>query len=145
MVILQCYERILAVDPGNVQGLHNLCVVYVERGELTAAESCLSRAHVMAPHEDYILRHLKIVRTRLAKYSQMQQQAVGGGGSERTATSAMPDANDLSEVPSEVSHARPKKTVFITKNSDSNSKNIDKQMAQATGAAGKSDSSDSPS
>ncbi|KAK3855755.1 hypothetical protein Pcinc_037862 [Petrolisthes cinctipes] len=142
----KCYERILAVDPGNVQGLHNLCVVYVERGELTAAETCLSRAHVMAPHEDYILRHLKIVRTRLAKYSQMQQQqAGGGGGSERTATSALPDASDLSEVPSEVSQARPKKTVFITKNSDSSSKNIDKQVAQATGAAGKSDSSDSPS
>ncbi|KAK4291228.1 hypothetical protein Pmani_035932 [Petrolisthes manimaculis] len=146
----KCYERILAVDPGNVQGLHNLCVVYVERGELTAAETCLSRAHVMAPHEDYILRHLKIVRTRLAKYAQMQQQQAGGGGgggggSERTATSTLPDASDLSEVPSEVSQARPKKTVFITKNSDSSSKNIDKQVAQATGAAGNSDSSDSPS
>ena len=39
-----------------MQGLHNLCVVYVERGDLSAAETCLARAHAMAPHEDYILR-----------------------------------------------------------------------------------------
>ncbi|KAG0699039.1 Transmembrane and TPR repeat-containing protein [Chionoecetes opilio] len=96
----KCYERILAVDPGNVQGLHNLCVVYVERGELQAAETCLSRAHIMAPHEDYILRHLKIVRTRLAKLSQMQQQQQqqqqqGGGGSDRTPASVLPDGGDV--------------------------------------------------
>ena len=64
----QCYERILSVDPVNVQGLHNLCVVYVERGELPAAETCLERAHAIAPAEDYILRHLNIVRSRLAKH-----------------------------------------------------------------------------
>ena len=70
----------MAVDPGNVQGLHNLCVVYVERGELTTAESCLSKAHAMAPHEEYILRHLKIVRSRMAKIQQQQQQKHQPGG-----------------------------------------------------------------
>ncbi|XP_063885771.1 protein O-mannosyl-transferase Tmtc3-like [Scylla paramamosain] len=144
----KCYERILAVDPGNVQGLHNLCVVYVERGELQAAESCLSRAHVMAPHEDYILRHLKIVRTRLAKFSQMQQQQQqqqqqGGGGSDRTPASVLPEGADASEGISESNPSRPKKTVFITKNSDSNSKTSEKQLTRMVGATVNSDTSDS--
>lgn len=134
----------MAVDPGNVQGLHNLCVVYVERGELQAAESCLGRAHVMAPNEDYILRHLKIVRTRLAKFSQMQQQQQqlpGSGGSERTASTTLPDASVGSEGASDTSVTRPKKTVFITKNSDS--KTTDKQPARLMEATLKKDTSDS--
>lgn len=111
------------------------------------AESCLSRAHVMAPHEDYILRHLKIVRTRLAKFSQMQQQQQQGGGgvgSERTATTTLPDASDgSSDVASESSATRPKKTVFITKNSDSNSKNTEKQPTRLMEATLKNDATDS--
>lgn len=57
----------------NVQGQHNLCVVYVERGDLSAAERCLQQAHRLAPHEDYILRHLNIVQTRIAKLIAAQQ------------------------------------------------------------------------
>ena len=53
------------MDPINIQGLHNLCVVYVERGKLAQAQSCLSYAHQLAPHEDYIVRHLQIVQTRI--------------------------------------------------------------------------------
>jgi len=45
--------------------MHNLCVVYVERGLLKDAEICLQKAHLMAPHEDYIVKHLKIVQNRL--------------------------------------------------------------------------------
>ncbi|CAG7727509.1 unnamed protein product [Allacma fusca] len=63
----KCYQRILAMDPENVQGLHNLCVVYVERGDLLRAEKCFIRATQLAPHEEYITRHLKIVRQRIAK------------------------------------------------------------------------------
>lgn len=55
----------MELDPENVQGLHNLCVVFVERGELAKAEHCLIKAHHMAPNEDYIKRHLKIVRARI--------------------------------------------------------------------------------
>ncbi|XP_075235033.1 protein O-mannosyl-transferase Tmtc3-like [Lycorma delicatula] len=62
-----CYKRILELDPENIQGLHNLCVVYVERGNLLQAEVCLKRAHRLAPTEDYVLRHLKIVQSRVAK------------------------------------------------------------------------------
>ncbi|GLH05530.1 Protein O-mannosyl-transferase TMTC3 [Gryllus bimaculatus] len=71
-----CYKRILQLDPENVQGLHNLCVVYVERGNLRRAEACLVRAHRLAPHEDYVLRHLNIVRSRIQKL-QIPQDSEG--------------------------------------------------------------------
>lgn len=58
----------------NVQGQHNLCVVYVERGDLSAAEKCLQQAHRLAPHEDYIVRHLNIVQSRIAKLIASQQK-----------------------------------------------------------------------
>lgn len=66
----QCYKRILQLDPINIQGLHNLCVVYVERGKLAKAQECLQHAHQLAPTEDYILRHLQIVQTRISKLKQ---------------------------------------------------------------------------
>ncbi|KOB68866.1 Uncharacterized protein OBRU01_17579 [Operophtera brumata] len=61
-----CYLRILELEPDNVQALHNLCVVAVERGELAVAERCLARAAALAPHELYIQRHLAVVRARQA-------------------------------------------------------------------------------
>ena len=60
-----CYRKILAVEPDNVQGLHNLCVVMVERGQLGGARSCLQQAHALAPKEDYIRKHLDIVETKI--------------------------------------------------------------------------------
>lgn len=66
-LISQCYKRILQLDPVNIQGLHNLCVVYVERGYLSKAHACLQEAHKLAPTEDYIMKHLQIIETRLAK------------------------------------------------------------------------------
>ncbi|KAF5297988.1 hypothetical protein FQA39_LY11863 [Lamprigera yunnana] len=62
-----CYKRILELDPVNIQGLHNLCVVYVERGKLLEAETCLEQTHKLAPGEDYVLRHLQIVKNRITK------------------------------------------------------------------------------
>lgn len=77
----QCYRRILQLDPENVQGLHNLCVVFVERGNLRKAEACLKEAHKLAPKEDYIIRHLKIVQQRLyqsnAKMARKEPPAAG--------------------------------------------------------------------
>lgn len=63
----QCYKRILQLDPVNIQGLHNLCVVYVERGRLLQAQACLEHAHRLAPEEDYVLRHLQIIQNRITK------------------------------------------------------------------------------
>lgn len=57
----------MELDPVNIQGLHNLCVVFVERGKLLEAQTCLERAHNLAPGEDYVLRHLQIVKNRIAK------------------------------------------------------------------------------
>lgn len=62
-----CYRSILKYEPHNTQGLHNLCVVYVERKHLARAQMCLRFAHYLAPAEDYILRHLQIVEQRLQK------------------------------------------------------------------------------
>ena len=67
-----CYRKILAVEPDNVQGLHNLCVVMVERGQLAAARTCLQRAHTLAPNEDYIRKHLDIVELKLQEASKEQ-------------------------------------------------------------------------
>ena len=52
-----------------------MCVVYVERGELIIAEECLTKAYQLAPHEDYILRHLKIVRSRISKVYNSHQSS----------------------------------------------------------------------
>ena len=64
--------RILAIAPEHVQALHNLCVVEVERGHLEQAEQCLVRAAALAPHEDYISKHLAIVRGKLRRRKQPQ-------------------------------------------------------------------------
>jgi len=62
-----CYFRILESEPGHVQARHNLCVVWVEKGQLEAAQTCLEEVLALAPQEDYIRKHLGIVRSKLAK------------------------------------------------------------------------------
>lgn len=57
----------MELDPENIQGLHNLCVVHVERGKLLEAQACLEKAHELAPGEDYVFRHLQIVQNRITK------------------------------------------------------------------------------
>ncbi|KAM8973144.1 protein O-mannosyl-transferase TMTC3 [Pelodytes ibericus] len=61
----KCFEKILEMDPNNVQGKHNLCVVYFEERDLLRAERCLVETLALAPHEEYIQRHLNIVRSKL--------------------------------------------------------------------------------
>ncbi|KAH0616727.1 hypothetical protein JD844_028084 [Phrynosoma platyrhinos] len=65
----QCFEKILKMDPNNVQGKHNLCVVYFEERDLLKAEKCLVETLALAPHEEYIQRHLSIVRSKIASLS----------------------------------------------------------------------------
>ncbi|XP_018581595.2 protein O-mannosyl-transferase TMTC3 [Scleropages formosus] len=64
-----CFERILQMDPTNVQGKHNLCVVYFEERDLLRAEKCLEETLALAPHEEYVRRHLAIVRSKMAAMS----------------------------------------------------------------------------
>lgn len=61
-----CFERILNLDPTNVQGKHNLCVVYFEERDLPKAERCLEETLALAPNEEYVKRHLSIVRSKMA-------------------------------------------------------------------------------
>uniref|UniRef100_A0A8C5WIK5 Protein O-mannosyl-transferase TMTC3 n=1 Tax=Leptobrachium leishanense TaxID=445787 RepID=A0A8C5WIK5_9ANUR len=61
----KCFEKILEMDPKNVQGKHNLCVVYFEERDLLKAEKCLVETLALAPHEEYIQRHLNIVRSKI--------------------------------------------------------------------------------
>ncbi|XP_053963201.1 protein O-mannosyl-transferase Tmtc3 [Anastrepha ludens] len=72
----QCYRSILTYEPHNIQGLHNLCVVFVERKRLARANACLRYAHHLAPHEDYILRHWQIVQQRLQKISKLPETSM---------------------------------------------------------------------
>ncbi|ESN89866.1 hypothetical protein HELRODRAFT_116733 [Helobdella robusta] len=60
-----CFEKILQQDPNNIQALHNLCVVHSERGDLLKAEKCLVKVLSLAPSEDYIKRHLVIIRQKI--------------------------------------------------------------------------------
>lgn len=61
-----CFERILRMDPTNVQGKHNLCVVYYEERDLVRAQKCLEETLALAPNEEYVRRHLSIVRSKMA-------------------------------------------------------------------------------
>ncbi|XP_065813002.1 protein O-mannosyl-transferase TMTC3 isoform X2 [Labrus bergylta] len=65
----ECFERILRMDPTNVQGKHNLCVVYFEERDLPRAERCLEETLALAPNEEYVRRHLSIVRGKMAAMS----------------------------------------------------------------------------
>ena len=53
------------MDPHHVQGQHNLCVLYVERGMLREGKTCLEKALALAPTEEYIKNHLDIVTRKL--------------------------------------------------------------------------------
>lgn len=81
-----CFERILRMDPGNVQGKHNLCVVYFEERDLPRAERCLEETLALAPNEEYVRRHLSIVRGKMAAMSAAGQPlvaAAAGGKSKK--------------------------------------------------------------
>ena len=60
-------------EPSHVQATHNLCVVYVEKGEMYRAEKCLVAATQLAPGEEYIKQHLDIVRKRIMRYEQVNK------------------------------------------------------------------------
>lgn len=97
----KCYRKILELEPHNVQGLHNLCVVHVERSELEQAEECLARAHAIAPHEEYIMRHLRIVRARIIRQKFLQSRELSDEETEEAIPSA--SAADQPEVAMDVS------------------------------------------
>lgn len=76
----KCFEKILELDPNNVQGKHNLCVVYFEERDLIKAEKCLVETLALAPHEEYIQRHLNIVRSKIASLGATEQSSLPSDG-----------------------------------------------------------------
>ena len=70
----ECYKTIVEIDPTHVQGHHNLCVVMVEQGNLKSALQCLKDVLSLAPKEEYILRHIKIVESRLRSSEHEKQK-----------------------------------------------------------------------
>lgn len=93
----KCYQRILSLEPNNVQALHNLCVVYVEKGLLQLAETCLVKAASLAPREEYLQRHLRIVRARLQK--QRGDPSVSDGAKGHVPRTSAPYKDVYSELP----------------------------------------------
>lgn len=75
-----CFERILHIDPTNVQGKHNLCVVYFEERDLLRAERCLEETLALAPNEEYVRRHLTIVRGKIAAMNAAGQPLTSAEG-----------------------------------------------------------------
>ena len=49
----------------------------VERGKLGMAAQCLERAAALAPQQDYVHRHLAIVRTRISRLTKEELAAAG--------------------------------------------------------------------
>ena len=74
----KCYDRILEVEPDNIQARHNLCVVMVERGDLARARECLIQC-LKLKHEDYIVKHIQIVEERLGLSNSIANQSTLGG------------------------------------------------------------------
>ncbi|XP_037538509.1 protein O-mannosyl-transferase TMTC3 [Nematolebias whitei] len=93
-----CFERILQMDPTNVQGKHNLCVVYFEERDLPRAERCLEETLVLAPNEEYVRRHLSIVRSKMAALSAAGQLlSVGEGASVSTKEEKLQSGKERAE------------------------------------------------
>ena len=65
----------IELEPNNIEAMHNLCVVFVEKGYLLEAEKCLAHVHKVSPNEEYILNHLNLVRAKIKEYMDKQKAA----------------------------------------------------------------------
>jgi len=66
-----CFLKVIEVQPDHVEARSNLCVVYMEQGELARAESCLIQVSRLAPDAANIQQNLRVVRHRLHAGSQV--------------------------------------------------------------------------
>ncbi|CAD5112602.1 DgyrCDS1815 [Dimorphilus gyrociliatus] len=62
---LENFRKITDIEPNNVQARHNICIVYFEMKRMHEAEKCLVEVQKLAPNEEYIRRHLGVVRNKL--------------------------------------------------------------------------------
>ncbi|MBZ3878819.1 Transmembrane and TPR repeat-containing protein 3 [Sciurus carolinensis] len=126
----KCFEKILEMDPSNVQGKHNLCVVYFEEKDLLKAERCLVETLALAPHEEYIQRHLSIVRDKISSSGFVEQPVFPTAKTSGGEGDKLPSEN-IKEIRSESGPTQ------IIKTSESKSKkqlakNEDKENPQKT-------------
>ena len=61
------FRAVLKTTPHHLQALHNLCVVHAERGRLKEAEGCLVDVLNKQPQEEYVKKHLEIVRKSIKR------------------------------------------------------------------------------
>lgn len=130
----KCFEKILEMDPSNVQGKHNLCVVYFEEKDLLKAERCLVETLALAPHEEYIQRHLSIVRDKISSSGIMEQPVSPVDMTSGTEEKDEILSENVKEIKSEPSPAQVIKT-SDHKNSKSNkqsTKSADKEAPHKT-------------
>lgn len=119
----KCFEKILEMDPSNVQGKHNLCVVYFEEKDLLKAERCLLETLALAPHEEYIQRHLNIVRDKISASSLIEQPIFPVS---KTSGNKIPTEN-AREIRSE-----PQPSQVIKTSDDKSSSKTNKQLGKDT-------------
>jgi tetratricopeptide (TPR) repeat protein len=124
----KCFEKILDMDPSNVQGKHNLCVVYFEEKDLLKAERCLVETLALAPHEEYIQRHLSIVRDKISSSGFLDHPVF-------PADDKISDGEERDKIPTENieeirSESRPAQ--IIKTNGDKSHSKSNKQLAKNT-------------
>ncbi|KAG8513959.1 Protein O-mannosyl-transferase TMTC3, partial [Galemys pyrenaicus] len=130
----KCFEKILEMDPSNVQGKHNLCVVYFEEKDLLKAERCLVETLALAPHEEYIQRHLNIVRDKISSSSFVEQPVFPADSISGVEEENIPIEN-VKEIRSEAKPTQIIKTSDNKSQSKSNKqlkKNTDKETPHKT-------------
>ncbi|XP_072511622.1 protein O-mannosyl-transferase TMTC3 [Notamacropus eugenii] len=123
----ECFEKIVEMDPNNVQGKHNLCVVYFEEGDLFKAEKCLLETLDLAPHEEYIHRHLNIVRVKISSSGGGERLYLPPAGTMRGERGKKNPVENLEEIKSE-----PKSTETMKNDNDESQSKSDTQLEENT-------------
>ncbi|XP_068951224.1 protein O-mannosyl-transferase TMTC3 [Petaurus breviceps papuanus] len=123
----ECFEKIVEMDPNNVQGKHNLCVVYFEEGDLFKAEKCLLETLDLAPHEEYIHRHLNIVRVKISSSGAGERLYLPPAGTPRVEGGKKAPFENLEEIKSE-----PKSTETMKNDNNESQSKSDTQLEENT-------------
>ncbi|KAG9490438.1 hypothetical protein GDO78_006007 [Eleutherodactylus coqui] len=129
----KCFEKILEMDPNNVQGKHNLCVVYFEERDLLRAERCLVETLALAPHEEYIQRHLSIVRSKIMSLNAaghtLGVQSMSEGQSQGKKKTPFEKLKEENDIPKMNTPTKTKNKVQV-KTKSQQEKNTEKQVKQ---------------
>ncbi|XP_044535848.1 protein O-mannosyl-transferase TMTC3 isoform X2 [Gracilinanus agilis] len=133
----ECFEKIVEMDPNNVQGKHNLCVVYFEEGDLLKAEKCLLETLDLAPHEEYIHRHLNIVRVKISSAGGGERLFLPPTGTTRVEGGKKPPFENLEEsehkstqtMKNDNNESRSKSNMQLEENTDKENKKTTKEIS----------------